>query len=112
MFQALGREIDARDLDEQISGGPYADQWNSGITRNPHNRTCDVSNWKLLRGSDENQVKYTAREANEEISKQCKNFHRVEAKVVQFKACNESAALFEIDLFMDKSQSEILRSVS
>jgi hypothetical protein len=107
MFQALGREIDARDLDEKISGGPYADQWNSGIARNPRKRTCDVSTWKLLRGSDENTVKFT-----EESSKQYKKFHRVEAKVVQFKACNESAALFEIDLFMDNCQSEILRSVS
>jgi len=32
-FQALGRRVDGREMDREISAGPYAAQWNSGIVR-------------------------------------------------------------------------------
>ena len=33
MYQALGRRVDARTMDVEISAGPYAAQWNSGIVQ-------------------------------------------------------------------------------
>ena len=49
-FQATGRRVDARAMDEEISAGPYAAQWNSGFVLDEKTGASDVSAWRILRG--------------------------------------------------------------
>lgn len=88
-LQAVGRKFDARKLDEDISGGPYAAMWNSGMKK-MDDGSIDAGAWLMLRGKEE-------------------PFRRVSAKVVHYRAGVESDALFEIELSFD---DEILRGVS
>jgi|TARA_B110000003_G_scaffold276175_1_gene321315 acyl carrier protein len=100
VFQALGRDVCAKEMDEQISAGPFSAQWNSGIIRDEKNNACDVSAWKVLRGtfdSVENSTK--------------KSFKKIQGKVICYKAGRESSALFETELFL-KDGSKVLESMT
>jgi thioesterase domain-containing protein/acyl carrier protein len=107
-FQATGRVVDARAMDEEISAGPYAAQWNSGIVRNEADGTCDVKAWKMLRGNADDE---DDDDGGDGEKKNTKIFHRVRGKVTVYKASDESSALFETDLQMEHGGA-VLRSVS
>ena len=98
-FQALGREFDARGLDRDISGGPYAAQWNSGMRR-MDDGSIDTGSWWMLRGA----------EASEDAVAPAKKFSRLRGKVVHYKAGNENSALFETTLRFNGGR-ETLESV-
>lgn len=107
----------------------------SGIVRNEDANTCDVSAWKMLRGSadhaetsapsaaaaDSRPVATTRTAAITTTSssshsfpppqQQPKVFHRLQGKVTAYKAGEESSALFETDLLMEKGGA-VLHSVS
>ena len=55
-FQALGRRIDAKLMDEEISAGPYANQWNSGIIHSRNSGQMDMSSWQLVCGHPESSA--------------------------------------------------------
>jgi len=98
-FQALGREFDARGLDRDISGGPYAAQWNSGMRR-MDDGSIDTGSWWMLRGA----------EASEDAVAPAKKFSRLRGKVVHYKAGIENSALFETTLRFNGGR-ETLESV-
>jgi len=100
--QALGRAFNARELDEQISKGPYAAQWNSGMNQ-LEDGSIDSGAWRMLRGV----------EADPALSSRVprKMFSRVRGKVIHYKAGTESSALFETDLRLD-AHGGLLQSVS
>jgi len=100
-FQALGREFDARRLDREISGGPYAAQWNSGMRR-MDDGSIDTGSWWMLRGAE------AAGDAAPAPAK--KKFSRLRGKVVHYKAGIENSALFETTLRFDGGR-ETLESV-
>ena len=100
-FQALGREFDARRLDRDISGGPYAAQWNSGMRR-MDDGSIDTGSWWMLRGAE------AAGDAAPAPAK--KKFSRLRGKVVHYKAGIENSALFETTLRFDGGR-ETLESV-
>lgn len=102
IFQALGRVVCAREMDEQISAGPFAAQWNSGIVRDETNCTCDVSAWKMLQGTFDSAEKSAS-------PKSC--FRKIQGKAICYKAGRESSALFETELFL-KEGDKVLESMT
>ena len=102
IFQALGRVVCAREMDEQISAGPFAAQWNSGIVRDEINCTCDVSAWKMLQGTFDSAEKSAS-------PKSC--FRKIQGKTICYKAGRESSALFETELFL-KEGDKVLESMT
>jgi acyl transferase domain-containing protein/acyl carrier protein len=82
-FQAVGRRIDAKQMDEEISSGPYANQWNSGIIHNRNSGQMDMSSWQLVSGHPEST-----------------GFRRLRSRVFTYKAGEENDALFAIDVLM------------
>jgi acyl carrier protein len=82
-FQAVGRRIDAKLMDEEISSGPYANQWNSGIIHNRNTGQMDMSSWQLVGGHPESI-----------------GFRRLRSRVFTYKAGEENDALFAIDVLM------------
>ena len=92
-FQALGREFNAKTLDEDISKGPYAAQWNSGMEQ-MEDGSIDSGSWWMLRGG-------------EAAVEPTKTFSRVAAKVVHYKAGLESSALFETELEFKDTKDEV-----
>ena len=98
--QATGRDVDARKLDEQISAGPYAAQWNAAMPR-MDDGSVDSSAWWMLRGTE-------AKAANDDTRPA--RFTRLKARVSHYKAGVETDALFETDLRLD-ADGRALRSV-
>ena len=99
--QALGRKFNARELDEQISKGPYAAQWNSGMNQ-LEDGSIDSGAWRMLRGAEADPDLFRSVE---------RMFSRVKGKVIHYKAGSESSALFETDLYLE-TNGELLQSVS
>lgn len=100
--QATGRDVHARELDEQISAGPYAAQWNAAMPR-MDDGSVDSSAWWMLRGTEAK-----AKDTNDDTHPA--RFTRLKARVSHYKAGIENAALFETDLRLDADGST-LRSV-
>jgi thioesterase domain-containing protein/3-oxoacyl-(acyl-carrier-protein) synthase/aryl carrier-like protein len=100
--QATGRDVDARELDEQISAGPYAAQWNAAMPR-MDDGSVDSSAWWMLRGTEAK-----AKDTNDDTHPA--RFTRLKARVSHYKAGIENAALFETDLRLD-ADGRALRSV-
>ena len=86
-FQAVGREFDAKKLDEDISRGPYAAQWNSGMPL-MEDGSIDSGAWWMLCGVE------AAERTDTRSPRTGTAFARVNAKVIHYKAGIESAALF------------------
>ena len=103
-FQALGREFDARKLDREISGGPYAAQWNSGMRR-ADDGSIDTRSWWMLRGTE-------AAGEDDEVARAnaTPTFSRLRGRVAHYKAGREDSALFETSLRFDGGE-ETLESV-
>ena len=88
-FQALGRRIDAKLMDEEISAGPYANQWNSGIIHSRNSGQMDMSSWQLVCGHPESSA-----------------LCRLRSKVFTYKAGEENDALFATDVMMNNQPDE------
>ena len=102
-FQAVGREFDAKKLDEDISRGPYAAQWNSGMPL-MEDGSIDSGAWWMLCGVE------AAERTDTRSPRTGTAFARVNAKVIHYKAGIESAALFETDLLLEDNGA-VLQSV-
>ena len=122
-FQATGRRVDARAMDEEISAGPYAAQWNSGFVLDEKTGASDVSAWRILRGDfdrtagegttvsgDDEETSSSPRTSSPTPSPSSPrgSFRRVRGKVVAYKAGTENSALFETELALDGGRGAVI----
>ena len=131
-FQATGRRVDARAMDEEISAGPYAAQWNSGFVLDEKTGASDVSAWRILRGDfdrtagegttvegtvegttvsgDDEETSSSPRTSSPTPSPSSPrgSFRRVRGKVVAYKAGTEHSALFETELALDGGRGAVI----